>query len=334
MKGRDALREMLNNTSPPPPPPTPATPQRSAGAVRAMNLGLQHLSDEVAAAKALRESLAHTETVVQLSPADIDGSPVADRIPVEIDPAFEELKAAIADEGQQVPILVRPHPQQKGRYEIAYGRRRLRAARELNIPIKALIRELTDRELIIAQAQENGPRADLTFVERALYAANLETHGFDRDTICAALHVDKPELSRFLSVARSITASIITAIGPAPKVGRPRWLALAETCQRPDAIAKLTSLIATASFQKADTNARFNLVLGELSQAPKPANKRSAITTRQGQRVAWLDRLKAGIRLSAEQPAFAEFLEARLPALVREFEAASDTGSNPTKGEP
>ena len=62
-----------------------------------MSLGLQHLSDEVAAAKSLRESLAHSETVVQLSPADIDASPVADRIPVEIDPAFEELKAAIAD---------------------------------------------------------------------------------------------------------------------------------------------------------------------------------------------------------------------------------------------
>jgi ParB family transcriptional regulator, chromosome partitioning protein len=324
MKGRDALREMLNGSSPT--HPAAVAPQRSAGAVRAMSLGLQHLSDEAAATKSLRDSLVHTESIAQLNPSDIDPSLVSDRIPLEVDPAFEELKAAIAEKGQQVPILVRPNPRKQGRYEIAYGRRRLRAARELDITIKALVRHLSDRELIVAQAQENGPRTDLSFIERALFAANLETHGFDRDTITTVLHVDKPELSRLLTVARSITGSIITAIGPAHKVGRPRWLALAERCEQPRSVEKLAALIVTPRFQGLDTNARFSLALAELVASSPSEISREEVTTRQGQLVAWLERRKGGVRLSSEHPSFVNFLEKRLPALLREFEIAAQQG--------
>jgi len=329
MKGRDALREMLSNK----PSDVAAVPvKRSSGAVRAMNLELQHLSEEATAARALRQTLAGSQPIVDLPPADIDPSPVADRIPTDHDPAFEELKQAIADKGQQVPILVRPHPERSGRYQIAYGRRRLRAALELGKSVRAIVKQLSDTELVIAQAQENGPRADLSFIERALFAANLSAHGFDRDTITTALGVDKPELSRLLTVATTITPTLISAIGPAPKIGRPRWLLLAERCAEAASVARAQNATLSDQFKIADTNARFNIVLGAVTEVTSAPHQKTALTTDRGQRVAWLERTKKGIRVSSDEPAFAAFLDQRLPGLLREFEAAESNAGNEEKG--
>jgi ParB family chromosome partitioning protein len=317
VKWRDALREMLSGKS----SETPNIPvKRSSGAVRAMSLELQQLSEDAAAAKSLRQQLAEGEMVLDLRPDDIDASPVADRIPTENDPAYNELKTSIAEKGQQVPILVRPHPQRKERYQVAYGRRRLRAAFELGTPVKAIVRQLSDRDLIIAQAQENGPRADLSFIERALFAANLNEHGFDRDTITIALGIDKPELSRLLTVAIGVTPSLITAIGPAPKVGRPRWLTLAAKLDDARAAARATEAAAEDDFKRADTNARFNIILRAALGEPVAAGRKVPLKMTNGRSVGWFERTERALRLTSDEPAFAEFLEQRLPSLMREFE--------------
>ncbi len=317
MKGRDALREMMSSKPAEVTPP----PRRSSGAIRAMSLDLHHLSEEAAAAKTLRETLSTSEPIVELNPEEIDPSPVADRIQIDKDPTYDELKAAIADRGQQVPILVRPHPASPGRYQVAYGRRRLKAAAELGRAVKAIVRPLSDTDLVIAQAQENGPRADLSFIERALFATNLLAHGFDKDTIVAALSIDKPELSRLLSVAGIVTAALIEAIGPAPKIGRPRWLLLAEICGQTDAVSRANKAALTEEFRCADTNTRFNIVLAAASGKSSARDQKSAISTNGGQRVGWLERTKKGIRLSSDLPGFVAFLEGRLPALLDEFES-------------
>jgi ParB family chromosome partitioning protein len=298
-----------------------------------MNLELQHLSDEAAAAKSLRRTLYGSEPVLELTASDIDPSPVADRIPTDSDPAFEELKAQIADVGQQVPILVRPHPVNQGRYQVAYGRRRLRVASELGKPVKAIVRQLSDRELVIAQAQENGSRADLTFIERALFAANLLESNFDKDTIATALGVDKPELSRLLTVANAITPALIAAIGPAPKIGRPRWFALADKCGDRKAVARAAKTMATEEFKRADTNSRFSLVLTAVADEATSAASKKVLKTDDGTRVAWVERTKKGIRVTSDRASFATFLERRLPALLDEFAAAeAGTQSDPAKG--
>ena len=137
----------------------------------------------------------------------------------------------IRKDGQALPILVRPHSNQVGIYQIAYGHRRWHAARELAIKVRAIIQALTDAELVIAQGKENAERRNLSFIERALFAANLELGGFDRATINAALAVHTTEVSRLLTVAAAIPAAIVTSIGPAPKAGRTRWMELAEFLQ-------------------------------------------------------------------------------------------------------
>jgi ParB family chromosome partitioning protein len=330
MKGRDALRELLANkttdgTETPPPP------RRSSGAIRAMSLDLQHLSDQAASAKALKETLENSEPIIELQPEDIDPSPIADRIPINNDPAYDELKAAIAENGQQVPILVRSNPEQPGRYQIAYGRRRLKVAKDLGRNVKAIVRSLSDNDLIIAQAQENGNRVDLSFIERSLFASNLLNHGFEKETIALALNVDKPELSRFLTIADAVTPLLIKAIGPAPKVGRPRWLLLTKSLGQPGALARATQATETIEFTHAETNKRFNIVLAAANNAAVDGQaQKSAINTKSGQRVGWVERTKKGIRLSSNIPGFAAFLESRLPSLLDEY--AIDQ-SNETKGD-
>jgi ParB family transcriptional regulator, chromosome partitioning protein len=317
MKGRDALRELLGAGKPesaPSPPPV----HRSTGSVKAMNLGLQRLSEEAAAAKSLRATLANSAQVVELDAAQVDHSFIVDRLSPESDAGFAGLKAAIATHGQQVPILVRPHPDDPARYQAAYGHRRLRAARELGRSIKAIIKPLTDVELVVAQGQENSERADLSFIERALFASRLAQRGFDRDTMTAALSVDKPELSRLLSVSNGIDGELIRAIGPAPKIGRPRWLALVERMNEPSFRRSAQLVVLTDTFSKADSNARFNLVFAALSQAQSRDKK--ALETPRGKPVAWVERTSKGIRLGSEDKAFVAFLDQRLPELLREFE--------------
>ena len=288
MKGRDALREMLAEGKPKLPNAS-APVAHPAGAVKAMNLGLQRLSDEASAAKSLRATLAGAEHVIEIAPSEIEFSFVRDRLPVESDPSFESLKAQIAAQGQQVPILVRPHPEEPRRYQVAYGHRRLRAAAELGRPVKAIVRKLTDDELVIAQGQENGERRDLSFIERALFASVLEKRDFDRNTITAALGVDKPELSRLLGVVVAIDAEIIQAIGPAPKVGRPRWLMLAGKASDPEAAKTAKRVVAADGFAVIDSNARFAAVYSAILGSGTRSKRDNRFPPAEGRKaIAWV----------------------------------------------
>lgn len=319
MKGRDALREMVNLGRPKEQGPE-ASPPRS-GAVRAMDLGLQKLSSEADAAKALRATLAASEQVVELDPAIIDSSFVADRIPIVADPEYVALKAAIESHGQQVPIMVRAHPDDQRRYQVAYGHRRLRAAAELGRKVKAIVRKLSDAELVVAQGQENSERRDLSFIERSLFAAHLEERGFDRDTLVAALGVDKPELSRLLGVADAIPQSLILSIGPAPKVGRPRWLELVEALKTSKSDVGAQTIVDTDGFVQADTNERFRIVLEGLRRPKKKSEvKPSHLVTSDGRKIGRIEKLRGRTQIITSVPAFAQFLEGKIPTLVREFE--------------
>ena len=161
-----------------------------------------------------------------LDPNLVDPSPFPDRLPDDDDRAFETFKKQLAEEGQKVPIQVRVNPESPGRYQIVYGRRRLRATRELGVSVKAIVAELTDTELVIVQGIENSARQDLSWIERALFAYRMAQQGIAPRDIKAALSVDDAEMHRFRQVANTVPVDVIEAIGRAPKIGRPRWLAL------------------------------------------------------------------------------------------------------------
>ncbi len=81
--------------------------------------------------------------------------------------ALEELAASIASRGVIQPIIVRPHPGGEG-YQLVAGERRWRAAQKARLhEIPALVRNLTDREVMALALIENLQREDLNPVEEA-----------------------------------------------------------------------------------------------------------------------------------------------------------------------
>lgn len=321
MKGRDILKSLVNSAEHAK-SETPQAPvsHKPAGAVRAMNLSLGRLNEEAAAAKELREAIAAGDKVIELDPALVEVSFIRDRIPLDSDPHFDELKASIAASGQQVPILVRAHPTNSGHYQAAYGHRRLRAAADLGRPVKAIVRNLTDEQVILAQGQENGPRVDLSFIERALFARRLGEHGFDRDTIAKALSVDKPELSRLLQVGDGVSSEIILAIGPAPKVGRPRWLAFADRLKDNAVIKRIEKEMQATDFLAAETNKRFDRLWKASTVAEKKSKDPEVVRTKKGLPLASIERTTRGSKITVTSAEFAEFLSSRIDEFVAMFE--------------
>src|SRR4029077_7529657 len=104
-------------------------------------------------------------------------------------------------------------------------------------------------------------RDDLSFVERACYAANLESAGFDRSIVQEALSIDRAESSKLIAVARSVPHDVIAAIGRAPKVGRGRWQALADALRDPGAAKRARTAISQPGFANRQTDERFVSVL-------------------------------------------------------------------------
>lgn len=321
MKGRDILKDMVGAGEPiRGEPDTQGAPHRPAGAIRAFNRSLSRLGEEASAAKILRDTIAAGDMVVEVDPAQVDASFIQDRMEPERDESYGDLKGSIDRNGQQVPILVRQHPADPTRYQAAYGHRRLRAAKELGRPIRAIVKTLTDEELILAQGQENNGRVDLTFIERARYALNMEKHGLSRDQISAVLSIDNPEVSRLLSVAQGVSEELVVQIGPAPKVGRPRWVALAAKLTDNSARKSAAKAVASATFQTLDSNKRFEQIwraitaIEDFSRDPKP------IKDRKGYVLGSLKLDTKGLKLTVSSSEFAEFLSAKLVSLVEEFD--------------
>jgi ParB family transcriptional regulator, chromosome partitioning protein len=337
MNRKDTLKALLGSSIPAAGKETPRKgddrdvnqPQQrvGAGAVRAMGLSLQKLTAEVDQARALQTQIEAGSSVVELDPDLVDPSFVIDRLSPTDDDSFLELVQSIEANGQQVPILVRPHPDQSGRYQVAYGHRRLRAATTLKIKVRAIVRDMTNVQLVIAQGKENLERRDLTFIERALFAKALEDEGFDRATVMAALVVHKAELTRFIAVARSIPLEVIQAIGPAPRAGRPRWMALARLLEGKNAARTLERVVAEPVFKAADSDTRFVRVYAALNRAPSKSNSTDLWRAPGGKPVVKIGRSTSVTRLEVDEkvaPEFGAFLIEKLSALYEEFLSSPD----------
>jgi ParB family chromosome partitioning protein len=207
------------------------------------------------------------------------------------------------------------------RYEVAFGHRRLRAARELGIRVRAVVRSLTDEELVVAQGQENSGRTDLTFIERARFAARLEDRKFSRDVIMSALNVDKAALSRLIAVATRIPPAVIEAIGPAPAYGRVRWQELMESLEEAAARARAFEITAEPAFAELDTDARFETVMRNLrSRAVR--ERAEAWISDDGTHAARISRTGKKLTLVFDDrvaPRFGDFIRQRLASLYAEY---------------
>jgi ParB family transcriptional regulator, chromosome partitioning protein len=212
------------------------------------------------------------EHVVELDPDSIDGSFVSDRLGDDKG-QYQELLEAIRERGQDSPILVRPHPVVDGRYMIVFGHRRVRVARELGRKVRAVVKEIDDKTHVIAQGQENSARADLSFIEKAMFAKRLEDLGYERDVISSALASNAAAVSKMVSVVTRIPSSVIDKIGSAASVGRERWVELSLLVGKKSDV--VNEVLSEPEFSELESNERFERLFTALNAKGKTVRKAS-----------------------------------------------------------
>lgn len=285
------------------------------------NIGnaLREQNERLDRAEEIERRLAEGQSVVELDAAEIEPSFVQDRMHGDID----GLLASIRDQGQQVPILVRPHPTLSGKYQVAFGHRRLRALSQLGHPVKAVVRELTDAQLVVAQGQENNEREDLSFIEKARFAHHLNKQ-FSREIVIAAMSIDKSNLSKMLLLVDALPADLIDAIGAAPGVGRPNWQLLAELLEKASSSSSVMAHAISDEIQALPSAERFKAMISHLKPPRVARGLPSVLSTPEGLRLAQVSESRAKIEITIDKkatPEFAAFVLEQLPALYQAYRA-------------
>lgn len=149
------------------------------------------------------------EEFLFLDPAAIRDPLPRDRLPGAFTgPEFEALLADIREHGQNDAITVRRAPDGTG-YEVAAGRRRLEACRQLGRTVLARIRGLDEAAMLRVQFSENERREDISALERARWFAEVKARlDLSSKDLAAQFGLDPSTLSLYLRLARFPAAII------------------------------------------------------------------------------------------------------------------------------
>lgn len=187
---------------------------------RALDVHKEGLLEKLRALEEARSGVVTDgDRLVRLDPALIDEPLPADRdARAFADAAFEALKASIAERGQDVPVTVRPRGD---RFELAAGRRRLAACRQLGRSVLARVLPLDDEAMLALQYRENAERADVTAYERGRWLATLAGQGWSTTRLAALTGLSQPSIVDYLRLGRLPEALV-------GRLGDPRALTLAD----------------------------------------------------------------------------------------------------------
>lgn len=314
------------------PSPADSTPRLNPSGMSGAVKSMQHSFSAVEAEnEQLRTQLRLGGVVVELDPANIIPSFVKDRLDIEGSPQFKDFVESIRREGQKHPILVRPTPDNPEVYQVAYGHRRLRACLIIGIPVRAIVRSLTDEQLVLEQGIENTERENLSFIEQALFAAELKRNNFSRETIAKALGRSEEKglayISFLTSTVSAIPESLIRKIGPAPGIGRPKWDKLGSFFKdqklSSDANSAVNGLVGSQKWQALGSDERFEAILGVLDRTNRSVSDVTTGTVDLGDGViVAIKQTPKAMQISiphASAPGLSSWLIKRLPALMEEF---------------
>ncbi|MDE0591314.1 plasmid partitioning protein RepB [Halocynthiibacter sp. C4] len=230
---------------------------------------------------------------------------------------FETLKSSIKDDGQQVPILVR-RAGTEGRFEIIYGRRRLRACRDLGLKVRANVQDLDDATALLAKGLENAARRNLSFYEKARFAAVIQAAGHNTKTVRQVLSLSASGLSHLTKVTDNIPDDVGDQIGAAPKSGRPKWTALAEAFASKKVNASSSFAILSKLSAELSSDDRLEQLMREITRrGARPSEGREAtpvpgVTIKSGR-----GSIAMSIKRAGENAAFAEWLDRELEDIIK-----------------
>jgi ParB family chromosome partitioning protein len=229
---------------------------------------------------------------------------------------FDALKSSIEEGGQQVPILVR-RSSIDGRYEIIYGRRRLKACRELGLKVRANVEDLDDASALLAKGLENAARRNLSFYEKARFAAVIQLAGHATKTVRQVLSLSKSGLSHLTKVTENVPDDVGDAIGAAQKSGRPKWTALADAF----IAKKITASAAFAILSKLDpemsSDDRLERLLAEIARRGARPKESRAVTPAPGVTIKSSNSsVTLAVKKTGKDAAFGSWLDRHLEEII------------------
>jgi len=124
---------------------------------------------------------------------------------------------SMQDQGQERPIKVRPHPDIEGDFEVAYGHRTLAALLKAGkATVQAIVEELTDEQVMLAQRAENREKEDVSDYDMAIwYKTMIEKFGYTQEKLAEIDGVSQSVVAnhlRMLKIEDSISREIIYRI--------------------------------------------------------------------------------------------------------------------------
>ena len=116
------------------------------------------------------------------------------------DEDMKDLAASITEKGIIQPLILRPDPHDAEKYEIVAGERRWRAAMWAELhEVPAIIREMSDVEMLEIAIIENIQRADLNAVEEAQgYKQLMDEHGHTQEQLSQAMGKSRSHIANLL----------------------------------------------------------------------------------------------------------------------------------------
>ena len=119
------------------------------------------------------------------------------------DGAMDELADSIRAQGVIQPLLVRPHPDDAGRFQIVVGERRFVAAGRAGLDaVPCIVRTLDDRQTFLISVAENVAREDLNPIDEAAAYRRMLDDGYaaNQGEIAGLIGVHRTRVSRKLKL--------------------------------------------------------------------------------------------------------------------------------------
>lgn len=114
--------------------------------------------------------------------------------------SLAELAGSIREKGIIQPLIVRPHPQQDGAFEIVAGERRWRAAQIAQLhDVPVILRDYTDTEVLEVAIIENIQRSDLNAIDEAAgYRQLMDRFGHTQEHLATVLGKSRSHIANLM----------------------------------------------------------------------------------------------------------------------------------------
>lgn len=154
--------------------------------------------------------------VIEVNPKDCSRWQFADRSGFEFGD-IHALSQDILKNGQIEPVILRVSQNPQYKYEIIAGSRRWKACLEVGMPLKGIVRELSDEQAAIAQIKENQHLPICDYSKGIYYARLLKERKMTIAKLAESARYSSPKLKNFLAFGK-VPQPIWDAVGNLSKV--------------------------------------------------------------------------------------------------------------------